>query len=182
MYFCNQKNFYMKSRYFSLVVFATIIGFTSCRQDEKLSQKKDVINQVTGAKMEESIQDEKGHVFTPVNGEDTSAKRNDAKTRITYAKNEADLGEVLEGTKVKHAFEFQNTGNEPLFIYSAQGSCGCTIPNYPKEPIAPGQKGKIDIEFDSNGRTGSNTKTVTVHANTTPESTVLTFTVKVNPK
>ena len=172
----------MKSRYFSLVVFATIIGFTSCRQDEKLSQKTDVINEVTGGKMEKSIQDEKGQVFTPVNGEDAAAKRDDAKTRITYTKNEADLGEVAEGTKVKHSFEFQNTGNEPLFIYDAQGSCGCTIPNYPKEPIAPGQKGKIDIEFDSNGRPGSNTKTVTVHANTTPETTTLTFTVKVTPK
>jgi hypothetical protein len=65
----------MKSRYFSLVVFATIIGFTSCRQDEKLSQKKDVINQVTGAKMEESIKDEKGHVFTPVSGEDSISEK-----------------------------------------------------------------------------------------------------------
>ena len=172
----------MKRRYFSLVVFATIIGFTSCNQDEKLSQKKDVINQVTGANMDESIQDEKGQVFTPVNEEDTTVKRTEAKTRITYTKNEADLGEVVEGAKVKHAFEFQNTGNEPLFIYGAQGSCGCTVPNFPKEPIAPGQKGKIDIEFDSNGRTGSNTKTVSVQANTTPETTTLTFTVKVTPK
>jgi outer membrane biosynthesis protein TonB len=172
----------MKRRYFSLLVFATIIGFTSCNQDEKLSQKKDVINQVTGANLEESIQDEKGQVFTPVNDEQASEIRTEAKTRITYSKNDADLGEVAEGTKVKHAFEFQNTGNDPLFIYSAQGSCGCTIPNYPKEPIAPGQKGKIDIEFDSNGRPGSNTKTVTVQANTTPETTTLTFTVKVTPK
>lgn len=171
----------MKRRYFSLVVFAAIIGFTSCNQDEKLSQKQDVIDEVTGGKMSESIQDEKGQVYTPVN-EDSAAKRNDAQTRITYPKNEADLGEVVEGTIVKHSFEFQNTGNEPLFIYSAQGSCGCTIPNFSKEPIAPGQKGKIDIEFDSNGRPGSNTKTVSVHANTTPETTTLTFTVKVTPK
>lgn len=171
----------MKRRYFSLVFFAAIIGFTSCNQDEKLSQKQDVIDEVTGGKMAESIQDEKGQVFTPVN-EETTEQRTEPKTRITYTKNEADLGEVVEGTKVKHSFEFQNTGNEPLFIYDAQGSCGCTIPNYPKEPIAPGQKGKIDIEFDSNGRTGSNTKTVSVQANTTPETTTLTFTVKVTPK
>ncbi len=171
----------MKRRYFSIVVLAAMIGFTSCRQDEKLSQKTDVINEVTGTNSEEAITDESGQVFTPVEGV-ASEQDNLPKTRITYKEAKVDLGETTEGTKVKHSFEFQNTGNEPLIIQSAQGSCGCTVPNYPKEPIAPGAKGKIDIEFDSNGRPGSNTKTVTVVANTNPATTELSFTVKVNPK
>lgn len=171
----------MKRRYFSLVVIAAVIGFTSCRQDEKLSQKTDVINEVTGANSEQSITDSNGQVFTPVNGI-AGAQDSLPKTRITYKEPKVDLGEAAEGPKVKHSFEFQNTGNEPLIIQSATGSCGCTVPQFPKEPIAPGAKGKIDIEFDTNGRPGSNTKTVTVVANTNPSSTELTFTVKVNPK
>lgn len=153
----------------------------SCAQDEKLSQKTDVINKVTGANAEEAIVDENGQTLTPVNSTQNVAEQLPI-TRITYMESKVTLPDVVEGTSVKHSFEFQNTGNEPLIIQSAQGSCGCTVPNYSKEPIAPGQKGKIDIEFDSNGRLGSNTKTVTVTANTNPSVTELSFTVKVNPK
>lgn len=170
----------MKRKYFSVAILAALVGMTSCRQDEKLSQKTDVINKVIGAN-EEAIVDENGQTLTPVEGE-VSENNQAAKTRISYAEPKVTLPDAVEGTLVKHSFEFQNTGNEPLFIYSAQGSCGCTVPNYPKEPIAPGQKGKIDIEFNSEGRPGSNTKTVTVNANTNPAVTELSFTVKVNPK
>lgn len=171
----------MKRRYFSVAILALLVSVTSCRQDEKLSQKSDVINQVTGSNSGEAIVDENGQTLTPIAGEE-NANENVAKTRITYAEPKVTLPEVVEGTLVKHSFEFQNTGNEPLLIFSAQGSCGCTVPNYSKEPIAPGQKGKIDIEFTSEGRPGSNTKTVTVNANTNPAVTELSFTVKVNPK
>lgn len=169
----------MKRKYFSVAILAVLVGITSCRQDEKLSQKTDVINKVIGAK--KTIVDENGQTLTPVEGEATEENQAPT-TRITYTEPKVTLPDAVEGTIVKHSFEFQNTGNEPLFIYSAQGSCGCTVPNYPKEPIAPGQKGKIDIEFNSEGRPGSNTKTVTVNANTNPAVTELSFTVKVNPK
>ncbi|MCO5231965.1 MAG: DUF1573 domain-containing protein [Chitinophagales bacterium] len=170
----------MKIKYASLFLLA-IIGWTSCQQDEKLSQKADIIKQVTGEDIEDVIKDAQGNEYNLVQGVE-NAQDTTPKTRITYTEPKIDLGEVEEGTKVKHAFEFKNTGNLPLIIQSAHGSCGCTVADYPKEAIAPGEKGKIAIEFDSEGRTGSNTKTVTVLANTNPSSTELSFSVKVNPK
>ena len=82
----------------------------------------------------------------------------------------------------KYSFSFTNSGNEPLKISNAKGSCGCTVPNWPKEPILPGESGKIDVVFrPSKGQAGSKqTKTVTVSANTTPENTILKITAFVN--
>ena len=79
-------------------------------------------------------------------------------------------------------FVFTNTGEEPLIISKAKGSCGCTVPNWPKEPILPGKSGKIDVVFrPSKGQAGSKqTKTVTVSANTSPENTILKITAFVN--
>ena len=155
------------------------ISMIACQQDEKLEQKKDIINKVLDIKEGDGFTDENGGQFTEVEDVQT-ANKDVPKTRITYTESKVDLGEVEEGAKVEHTFEFKNTGNAPLFIFDAQGSCGCTIPNYSKEPIAPGEKGSIDVVFNSSGRPGFNTKTVTVTANTNPESTELQFTVKVN--
>lgn len=171
----------MKKRFIPIIILAGLWGITSCHQDDKLSQKTDIINSVTGSNFKEAITDGNGEKYTPAEGVNLKDD-NIAKTRISYTESKVDLGEVEEGTKVQHSFEFKNTGNAPLFIQSAKGSCGCTVPNYSKEPIAPGQTGKIDVAFDSNGRVGSNTKTVSVTANTTPSTTILTFTVKVKPK
>ena len=65
-------------------------------------------------------------------------------------------------------------------INQAYGSCGCTVPTYDKEPVQPGQKGKIQIEFNSEHKTGANTKSVMIEANTNPPITTVTFSIKVN--
>lgn len=80
------------------------------------------------------------------------------------------LGKVNEGTKVEVTYIFKNTGDKPLVISDASASCGCTVPNPPKEPIAPGQEGKITAEFNSQGRLGTNTKDIFVTANTKPST------------
>ncbi|MCO5233586.1 MAG: DUF1573 domain-containing protein [Chitinophagales bacterium] len=170
----------MKIRYTFLLLFS-IISWTSCQQDDKLSQKTDIIKEVTGEDMSDVVTDEAGNSYSLVKGIENELDST-PKTRITYSEPKVDLGEVIEGTKVKHAFEFKNTGNLPLIIQSAHGSCGCTVADYPKQAIAPGENGNIAIEFDSEGRLGSNTKTVTVVANTQPNTTELFFSVKVNPK
>lgn len=95
-----------------------------------------------------------------------------------------DFGEVMEGDKVSHAYEFTNTGSEPLIISNAKGSCGCTVPNWPRTPIAPGETGVIDVAFDSKnkGKVGGNpqSKRVTITANTDPQNTYLTIKGKVD--
>ena len=83
----------------------------------------------------------------------------------------------------KYVFKFVNTGKEPLMISDAKGSCGCTVPEYPKEPIAPGATGEIKVVYKPGAQQGSQTKTVTVTANTDPPQTLLNISadVQVDP-
>lgn len=86
-----------------------------------------------------------------------------------------EYGTINAGEKVSHSFKFTNTGSEPLVISNCKGSCGCTVPVCPTTPIPPGGKGEIPVEFDSKGKNGPDTKTVTITANTNPATTVLTL-------
>ena len=86
-----------------------------------------------------------------------------------------DYGTIEAGVKVTHKFKFKNTGSEPLIISNCKGSCGCTVPVCPTSPIAPGETGEIPVEFDSKGKNGPDTKTVTITANTNPTQTILTI-------
>jgi hypothetical protein len=76
---------------------------------------------------------------------------------------------------VEYTYSFKNTGEAPLIIQGAQGSCGCTVPDWTKQPIAPGAPGYVKAKFDSKGKTNIQNKTVTVTANTWPKQTVLRF-------
>jgi hypothetical protein len=88
----------------------------------------------------------------------------------------------MDGEVVEHTFRFTNTGSKDLVISSASASCGCTIPNWPKEPIAPGEKGEIKVEFNSNGKKDMVTKDITILANTNPVKTILQIKVFVEKK
>ena len=100
-------------------------------------------------------------------------------TSITFDEDSYDFGEVPEGEKVVHVYKFTNTGKEPLVISNAKGSCGCTVPEWPREPIPVGGKGEIKVQFDSKGKGkvggGPQSKKVTVTANTDPANTFLTI-------
>ena len=76
-----------------------------------------------------------------------------------------DFGTIKQGEKVTYDFAFVNTGKEPLIITEARGSCGCTVPQWPKEPIAKGGKAKIHVVFDSTGKLNMQDKTVTITSN-----------------
>lgn len=90
-----------------------------------------------------------------------------------------DLGTVQSGESVTHEFKFKNSGDKDLIISQAKGSCGCTQPEYPKDPVAPGDEGVIKVTFNSTGISGQITKNVTLIANTTPNTKVLTITGEV---
>jgi hypothetical protein len=104
-------------------------------------------------------------------------------TNIKFGSDFKDFGEVKAQSENTYAFEFINTGTEPLIIENAKGSCGCTVPDWPTEPILPGAKGVIDVVFKPKPRetAGEDKKTVTVTANTNPKATVLTVRALVNP-
>ncbi|MBK7407756.1 MAG: DUF1573 domain-containing protein [Saprospirales bacterium] len=77
---------------------------------------------------------------------------------------EVDYGKIEQGADPYRVFKFTNTGKAPLVIENAKGSCGCTVPTYPKEPIAPGETSEIKVRYDTN-RIGKFTKTVTLTTN-----------------
>ena len=84
-----------------------------------------------------------------------------------------DFGNINEGDVVEHTFSFTNAGQAPLIISNAAGSCGCTIPKWPKEPIPVGGTGEILVQFNSANKPGVQNKTVTITANTYPKITKL---------
>lgn len=84
-----------------------------------------------------------------------------------------DFGEIKEGEKIEHEFRFTNTGNSPLIITNVQASCGCTTPEYSKNPIAPGEKGMVKVVFNSAGQPGKQHKIVTVASNALSANTLL---------
>lgn len=92
---------------------------------------------------------------------------------MTFAESQFDFGDIQPGSKVTHTFSFTNTGKTPLLIADATASCGCTTPNWTKEPIAPGAKGTLDVQFDSKGKQGLISKQVSVRSNTQPATTII---------
>lgn len=94
---------------------------------------------------------------------------------LEFEKMEHDFGVVTEGQKVSYTYKLKNTGQAPLIIQNAQPSCGCTVPDWSKEPIPVGGSGFVKAEFDTKGKVGPNTKTITVTANTWPKQTTLKF-------
>ena len=85
---------------------------------------------------------------------------------MTFEKTEHDFGTIASGSKVDYSFQFKNTGEADLIITRAVGSCGCTIPEYPKTPIKAGESAKIDVSFNSAGKHGNQQKSVTISTNT----------------
>ena len=93
-----------------------------------------------------------------------------------------DFGKIKEGENLDVSFRFKNTGSKPLVISNVSASCGCTVPETPKKPYAPGETGVIKAAFNSAGKVGSQSKQVNVFANTNPAMTTLVFRVEVKAK
>jgi hypothetical protein len=93
-----------------------------------------------------------------------------------------DFGTLNAGDKVETVFTFTNTGKEDLIITEAKGSCGCTIPEYPKTPVKPGEKGTMKVSFNSSGKSGKQHKIVTIKANTATGIETLDIKASVTPK
>ena len=125
---------------------------------------------------------EKNMMESPLTPQLNTSQKKLPKTQMKFKNDKHEFGNVEVNSENKYSFAFTNSGTEPLKISNAKGSCGCTVPNWPKEPILPGQSGNIDVVFrPSKGQAGSKqTKTVTVSANTSPENTILKITAFVN--
>lgn len=106
----------------------------------------------------------------------------DSKAQIKFDTTYHDFGTLIEGEQAAFTFRFQNTGTGDLVILDAYSTCGCTVPNYSKEPILPGQKGQIDVVFNSKSRQGVQYKNVTLKLNTPISEKTLTIKANVIKK
>ena len=100
---------------------------------------------------------------------------------ITFEESSFDFGTIDQGTNVEHVFKFTNTGEAPLMIVNAKSSCGCTVPEYPKEAVAPGASAELLVKFNGSGQ-NQVSKTVTLTTNTKAGTETLTIKAFVNPK
>ena len=98
---------------------------------------------------------------------------------MTFENTVMEYGEIEQNSDPLRVFNFTNSGSEPLVIKHAKGSCGCTVPSYPKEPILPGEAGVIEVRYDTK-RVGPFTKTVTLTTNEEGPKKVLTIKGKVH--
>jgi hypothetical protein len=98
---------------------------------------------------------------------------------MVFADTTYDFGTINQGEKVSHTFKFKNTGSTDLVISSATGSCGCTVPSYPKGTVKPGEDGQVDVTFDSSGKNGKVEKMVTLVTNCQPNTKILTITADI---
>lgn len=165
----------------TFLVFASITILVSCAN-------KDLESRITKLEGRVAALEGKGGVtsatsssptITPVSN-NTSVTEAEKKPEgplpaFSFSEERHDFGNIKDGDVVEHVFSFTNTGEAPLIISEAKGSCGCTVPEWPKEPIAVGNTGELKVKFNSKGRPGIQNKTVTITANTWPKTTRLTI-------
>lgn len=147
------------NRYFLFLLAVAV--FSACRNDNSA----DGVKEIRGGSNADLVRN-------PVSADmptDTSQL-----ARIAFEEKEFDFGEANEGDIVTHQFKFTNTGKVPLTIIKARSSCGCTIPEYPEEPVPPGGTGVVTAKFNTEGKMNQQRKMIYITANTYPnESSVL---------
>lgn len=112
-----------------------------------------------------------------------SAQTSSTGAAITWEDNAFDFGEIIAGEKVEHTFKFSNTGTEPLVITNVQVTCGCTTPKgWSRDPIAPGKRAELVVQFNSAGKIGRQNKVVIVISNALEGNSQVTFTATVLEK
>lgn len=154
----------MKKGILMLAAVATMV-FTSCK--DKAADKVNAENVEGTENVEEAAVGDAKAIAFPV---------------MAFAETSFDFGTINEGEVVKHTFSFTNTGEAPLVITAAKGSCGCTVPTWPEgKSIAPGEKSEIVVSFNSKGRKNVQNKSVRLTANTEKGTETLSIKANVTP-
>jgi len=145
----------MRTRELIILLFVLSIGFISCARD----RGGDVLD-----------------------ANKLKADSTDGVPQIEFLRDSHDFGKIVEGEIVAYTFKFRNTGKGRLVITSASASCGCAVPTYSKEPVAPGETGKLEVVFDSQGKKGIQNKTIAIRTNAKKGRNILIVSADVTEK
>lgn len=158
------------------IIALSIIGFglVSCKKENKEAQSTESVTTDSTAATTTPAAPVAGDTTTP-------AKSDQPLTSLALSENNFDFGKIKKGDKVEHVYEVTNTGKNPLVISEVKPGCGCTAPDFTKEPILPGKKGKITLHFDSSSFDGNVQKYADVYANVEKSPIKLTFTANIQP-
>ncbi len=158
-----------------LMVAMVALGFAACQSGTESSPEKSIDEIKAEGRITNS-----DIIRNPVTADEPTDTVNVAK--MVFDQELYNFGEVDEGDIVKHTFTFTNSGKQPLLISNARSTCGCTVPQWPREPIAPGEKGEIKVEFNTKNKKNAQTKPITITANTYPATTKVSLKGFVKPK
>jgi hypothetical protein len=162
------------------IIALSIIGFglVSCKKESK-----SVPGTETTVSTDPTAVTPGDSAAAPISAETSAAApvSNQPSTTIALSESNFDFGNVKKGDKVQHIYEITNTGTNPLVISEVKPGCGCTVPDFTKEPIMPGKKGKITLHFDSSNFDGNVDKYADVFANVEKAPIKLTFTANIQP-
>ncbi|MEL6926599.1 MAG: DUF1573 domain-containing protein [Bacteroidota bacterium] len=149
-----------------LIVCLFAFGWTACGDDagnmagaEKTVEEIKAESKINNAKI----------VRNPVSADVPEDTVNVA--RMEFAQEDFDFGTITEGEVVEHVYTFTNTGKVPLVISNARSTCGCTVPEKPDGPVAPGETGEIKVKFNTKGKVNKQEKPIIITANTYPKET-----------
>lgn len=150
------KYFKMRKTNFQISLLAFSIVFFSCKQNDMTEQQLDANNNVVanGQNMIDPLE------------EQNKMKKIANMPILSLEEKEFDFGVIKEGDIVEHVYKFTNTGKTDLFVIEAKPSCGCTVPEWTKTPVKPGESGQIKIAFNSKGKKGTQQKYINLLTNT----------------
>ena len=161
------------------IIALSIIGFglVSCKKESKEVQGTETTTDSA------AVTTPADSSAAPVSAETPAVApvSNQPLTSIALSESNFNFGNIKKGDKVEHIYEITNTGTNPLVISEVKPGCGCTVPEFTKEPILPGKKGKITLHFDSTNFDGNVNKFADVYANVDKTPIKLTFTANIQP-
>ena len=99
-----------------------------------------------------------------------------------FSEDRHEFGDIIQGDVIEHVFEFTNSGNAPLVLQDVKTTCGCTVPEWPRTPLAPGATAELKVKFNSAGKIGIQNKVITVVSNATNQTSRVMIVTNVNPK
>lgn len=159
----------MKKLLFLIALLSFSFVWTACEKTEDAAEGTESAEESTTGESTE-------------NQDNPNASDNMPATTVEFEEENHNFGKIKEGTIAEHVFKFKNTGENTLVVKNVKPSCGCTASEWTKEPIEPGKDGYIKIGFDSNGKLGTQNKSVTVELNIADKIKTLTFSGEVVAK